>query len=1297
MEGMGCVENVQVADVLVAYDHPLELKTYMLRFNQVLLFDNLNCHLLNPNQMRLNDLEVHDCPRFLSKAKGKKVHSILAPEAGLHIPLLCDGVISLFHARKPTEEDKDTYEWIDMTYSSPQYNPQDDSFTRREEALMEETYPGIDFDMFDRSISKVGVSIWQSPRDVLSTIKEDKCFSHADMIRIQSAVRTRKRKGAVTAEQLQRRWNIGLETARKTLQVVTQLGVRHFAGERPMRRMWSRAEALRFRNLNTFMFTDTMQGPCKSRRGNQYLQVYCTDASFTSVYPMKARKQAPETLELLFRDVGVPKILTPDNAPELVAGDFLKKARAAGSHIHSTEPWTPNHQRCESTNHVLKRMYKRAMRKSNAPTRFWDDCYELQAAINSHMAHDKIVLDGHTPRSYLLGDTADISHIAEFAWYDWVWYWNPPKLDEDNYLLGRYLGPSADVGQAMTSKILTDTGAVVHRSSVFPMSDEDLRDDALNAKKEAFNRVIQDRYGIGYNQDPVIVANPEVPEYEPPEYQPYEDETTKEEQAPDADDVDWEAYDRFLLAEVLLPDGGGLVLGTVKARKRDASGNPLGVAHSNPIIDTAVYEVELPDGRVKEYAANIIAEHIFSRIDDEGRRIIVLKEILDHKTDGTAVAQADKYVTNKDGTTFQGRQQLRKTTKGWWLLVSWMDGTESWERLADLKESHPIEVAEYAVSNQLSKEPAFEWWVGLFLKNRDRIIKKVKARIAKNTHKFGIQVPTSVKHALEIDRDTGTDFWKKALAKEMTNVMPAFRFLDAEEPDPVGHQLIRCHMIFDVKMDLTRKARFVAGGHVTETPSSMTYQSVVSRESVRIAFLLAALNDYEICCADIQNAYISAPCREKIWTKCGPEFDSSHQGQRAVIVRALYGLKSAARAFGSYLAETLRDLGWEPCRGEPDVRMRSRTKANGEKIWEYLLVWTDDLLMLGLDPKQGLEEINKFFTLKEGSIGEPTQYLGSTISRYTFDGDPKAYWAMGSSKYVKEAIKNVETHLAASNKFLKTKIAGPLPSGYEPDLDTSPECNEEEHSYYMSQVQVLRWAVELGRIDVATEVSMLASHMASPRKGHLDALFHIWAYLKHHSRSRMVFDSAYKSLQSKDPPPEWKEFYHDAEERIPVDMPEARGKPVQIICFVDASHGSEKKTRRSRTGILIYLNSAPISWLSKRQNTIETSSFGAEFTALRIASEMIVALRFKLRMMGIPIDGPAHVRCDNEAVVKNTSAPESMLNKKHNAVAYHYVRERVAEGTLSVHKEDGKTNLADMLTKSQPGPMRTEMARKLLY
>jgi hypothetical protein len=162
---------------------------------------------------------------------------------------------------------------------------------------------------------------------------------------------------------------------------------------------------------------------------------------------------------------------------------------------------------------------------------------------------------------------------------------------------------------------------------------------------------------------------------------------------------------------------------------------------------------------------------------------------------------------------------LVKTTKGWYLQIAWKDGTTSWEPLRDLKEAYPIEVAEYAIANKIDKQPAFAWWIPYVLSKRNRVIAAAKARREKKSLKFGIKIPHTIERALEIYRESGTNYWAKAIKKEMHHVIPVFRILDQDESAPIGSKFIRCHMHFKLKLDLTRKARFVAGGHMTNPPT----------------------------------------------------------------------------------------------------------------------------------------------------------------------------------------------------------------------------------------------------------------------------------------------------------------------------------------------------------------------------------------------------------------------------------------------------------------------------------------------
>ena len=119
--------------------------------------------------------------------------------------------------------------------------------------------------------------------------------------------------------------------------------------------------------------------------------------------------------------------------------------------------------------------------------------------------------------------------------------------------------------------------------------------------------------------------------------------------------------------------------------------------------------------------------------------------------------------------------------------------------------------------------------------------------------------------------------------------------------------------------------------------------------------------------------------------------------------------------------------------------------------------------------------------------------------------------------------------------------------------------------------------------------------------------------------------------------------------------------------MVDSDHAADKETRRSRTGFLIFLNMALITWYSKKQMTVESSVFGAEFVAMKHCVEELRAFRYKLRMMGVPLEGPTYIFGDNMSVINNTSTPELTLKKKSNAICYHALREAVAMGECVLH------------------------------
>jgi Reverse transcriptase (RNA-dependent DNA polymerase) len=303
--------------------------------------------------------------------------------------------------------------------------------------------------------------------------------------------------------------------------------------------------------------------------------------------------------------------------------------------------------------------------------------------------------------------------------------------------------------------------------------------------------------------------------------------------------------------------------------------------------------------------------------------------------------------------------------------------------LSDEKDLHPIEVAKYAVANKIVEQPAFAWWAKQVLKKRNCHIKKAKSRYWKRTHKFGVELPKSVAKAYAIDCRNSSKLWTNAVTKEMLNVRPAFKFVD-DDVIPEFWKPVGVHMIFDVKIDLMQKARLVANSHETEVPMESTYSTVVTRDSVRLVFLLAALNRLEVLAGDVQNAYINADSKENLYIKkeAGPEFGPGFIGRPCMIVSALYGLKCSGARWHDHMAQTLRDLACKTCVADHDVWMKPKVKPTGEEYWEYVLIYSEDILVVSNDPKAVMNSLAKAYTLKEGSVALPTTYLGADVHQY---------------------------------------------------------------------------------------------------------------------------------------------------------------------------------------------------------------------------------------------------------------------------------------------------------------------------
>lgn len=1346
------IQNVPIVTAATAYDMPDSDVTYILIMNQALWFGSkLDDTLLCPNQIRANGNKVDDTPRQFSDVSD---HSIKCPSEdgdSVTIQLQLNGVISRFATRVPTDEELEQCPRITLTGESP-WNPYSEDFAETEElyirnkrqigAVMSEsdgrheraTAPDIEEtchrvrENLLRYISGMSMSSIETNLEeqvvhgrtgesslnplydrIVSTLHvlqgratDETEMDLYDADRFAFAMSSGDKGHRVTPATLAKRWGIGLKAAEDTLTATTQAGVVNVVAPGD-RRSTRRLNFLRYPRMRIKVFMDSMFAKVKSIRQYVSAQVYTNGKGYDHFFPMKSHKgeNIAATLDGFVAKTGVPEVLVSDGAKEEILGEVEKRSRYYRIRQLVTEPYSPWQDKAEGAIREIKKAIRFHSVRTRSPRRLWCFLGEWVSAIRRFTARDS--LDGRTAHEDVLGETPDISQYMLFDWYQVVWCLQPMnKFPYNKRVLGRWIGIVDDSNEIGTHRILLETGFWVSRKEVWELTDADKNNLQLQTDIMQLDAGIRDRLGDSIkdkDMDPEIAGQLEhVPvelfdddELESPD-EPYDESRT----AREADEYTPEELDEYLTAQVALPRGDGLEKGTVKARAKNDDGVAYGRRNDNPILDTRVYDVEFPDGSTQSYAANVIAENILSQTDVEGRSYSILDEIQNHRTDGHAVKKDDGYLTDK-----RGRKSKRMTTKGWFLQVLWKDRSTSWVPLKDLKESNPVQVAEYAVANKLVEEPAFNWWVPFVMRKRDRIISKIKSKYWTKTHKFGLELPKTVEQALAIDKKTGLSLWRDAIAKEMKNNSVAFEILEDGVDELVGYKWIPCHMVFDIKMDLTRKARYVAGGHKTDPPKESVYSSVVSRDSVRIALTLAALNDLNVMAADIQNAYLSAPTLEKVYTTAGPEFGPD-AGKRVKIVRALYGLRSSGKSFRDMCARVLRDAGFQSCLADPDVYMRKAVKSKtGEPYWEYVLMYVDDYLGISEFPEKITRMLQESFVLKPESIKEPDAYLGAEVRKYFLEGDEspeKVRWAMSSDKYVSRAVTEVEHELGLVGKMLQKRVETPLSSGYRPEMDLSPELDARRLNYYQGLIGVLRWICELGRIDIMYATSVMSSHMAMPREGHLDQVFHIFAYLKRFGRSSMVFNDIMPEFnEALFRQADWKGDYPDATEPLPPNAPEARGQYVNLTCFVDADHAGCRATRRSHTGFIIFINKAPIMFFSKRQNTVESSSFGSEFVALRQATDAIEGLRYKLRMLGVAIDGPTNVFCDNESVVKNSTAPESTLKKKHNAICYHRCREAQAAGIIRIAHHNGKTNIADMLTKNVPGPTLRYLVSRVLF
>jgi hypothetical protein len=330
------------------------------------------------------------------------------------------------------------------------------------------------------------------------------------------------------------------------------------------------------------------------------------------------------------------------------------------------------------------------------------------------------------------------------------------------------------------------------------------------------------------------------------------------------------------------------------------------------------------------------------------------------------------------------------------------------------------------------------------------------------------------------------------------------------------------------------------------------------------------------------------------------------------------------------------------------------------------------------------------YKFKLKGVGPIEHHLGCDYER-----DPDGTLYYGPKKYIGKMLESYERMFGGKPREYST----PLDKTDHPELDSSEELSPEDTTKYQSMIGALQWVTTLGRFDILTAVMTMSRFRALPRSGHLARLKRIYGYLRkyHWGAIRVrVGEPDYSELQ--DVEYDWMySVYGNVSELIPDDAPVPLGNCVTLTTYVDANLYHDMLTGRAVTGILHLLNGTPIDWYSKRQGTVEVATYGSEFVAARIATDQIIDIRTTLRYLGIPIRAKTYMFGDNQSVVTSSTLPHSLLNKRHNALSYHRVREAIAAKILGFFHIRSKSNPADVLSKHCGFPQMWPHVKPLLF
>lgn len=947
------------------------------------------------------------------------------------------------------------------------------------------------------------------------------------------------------------------EVVKNTLQNTTQYCAEPVEMERrelPRQHRKKRLYPLHPRRLWGRTDSDTFFSSIKSIRNHTCVQLFVhVNSDYLFVRCMQREKHSHGAFQDFIREMGAPNVLLTDNSKTQTGKKWTATSRQYVIKQRTISPHNQQQNKAERRIQDVKNKLSFVMDENNAPLEFW--CYALIYVVDCLNHVSKKKLDGRTSEEVLNGDTPDISPFR-FSFWQLVEYYEPTaSCPESKWKRARFLGIAWESGDAFTFKLWIEDEDVSNDGET--TDDESEKKKKKKSKKRKGREITRnivrasrkeeaetpkiDRSGLKFQKKVVTRKRRRgkkvVFHHKLVDLEPLGDDTDSEEQGADESQrnrsVTFEGHPPHSSDDTNLEEEG------------DSESD-------NDALDGSFATVTDTD------APNSNGSNGSSGNGESGNDMEMMREI------------NDQFSVPDERPEIGGSRAVRIMAHEWrnavlHFKIVWSDESTTWESILDMKEDYPRVTAQYIIDNNVKRSRRgrddVQTWAKKTLRDCNRAIrritrlydfflddddtirkvrrtakggKKKKKFSSKPVFKYGIEVPRNAKRALEIDKANENHVWRDSMKKEVDSLLELDCFNYEEkgyDPGP-GWQTTTLHMVFDVKHDLRRKSRLVAGGHLVDLVDVPYYSSTVKTISVQLLHVIADKVGLKELCGDIGNAFPNAYTSEKVYVpKAGPEF-GENEGKAIVIKKALYGLRSSAERFHTHLADSMKTFGFKQTRFDNDVWIRRR---EGKEFYEYVCTHVDDFMIVSDDPEAVMKEIESVYLVKSDSKGPPEYYLGNDYKK-----NESGRWCIGCKKYLKEAIRRIEDMF---EKDLPKKDT-PMADGDHPEEDTSTPLNDEFHRKYQMLIGILNWVVCLGRVDVAFAVSSLSRFSAAPRQGHLDRAFRVFGYLKKYCNRRYVIDSrdpifvGGEDALNVDYTEIFREFYPDAAEEVDSKIPE---------------------------------------------------------------------------------------------------------------------------------------------------------------